>query len=199
MVMASTPSRHPVQRRFGPWLALTTVALVACGGDADTETGATVPPVADTSSESTSEPTGTATTTTLAVATTTAASPNGTVAATTTVATASTVPPTSGATTEDTMDQNTNPSVPASDSEVVQTAIADLRTRIDAPDADITVVSVEEVEWSDGSIGCPQPGMSYTQAIVNGTKIVLEYDGVTYDYHQGGSRPVFYCAPRLDR
>ena len=99
------------------------------------------------------------------------------------------------------MDPNTNPSVPASvlGSEIVKTAIADLRTRIDAPDADITVVSVEEVEWPDGSIGCPQPGMSYTQAIVNGTKIVLEYNGITYDYHQGGSRPVFYCAPRTDR
>ncbi len=99
------------------------------------------------------------------------------------------------------MDPNTNPTVPASvlGNKIVQTAIADLRTRIDAPDADITVVSVEEVEWSDGSIGCPQPGFSYTQAIVNGTKIVLEYDGVTYDYHQGGSRPVFYCAPQLDR
>ena len=95
------------------------------------------------------------------------------------------------------MDPNTNPTVPESvlGSEIVQTAIADLRTRIDAPDGDITVVSVEEIEWRDGSIGCPQPGMSYTQALVNGTKIVLRLDGFPYDYHQGGSRPVFYCPP----
>lgn len=83
----------------------------------------------------------------------------------------------------------------AVDSDLVQTAIADLRTRLpDGADA-IEVVSVTEVDWPDGSIGCPQPGMVYTQAIVNGTKIVLRHDGVTYDYHRGGSRPVFYCPP----
>ena len=81
------------------------------------------------------------------------------------------------------------------DSSLVQSAIADLRARVDDPNADITIVSVEEVDWPDGSIGCPQPGMVYTQAVVNGTKIVLQYDGINYDYHQGGSRDVFYCSP----
>ena len=99
------------------------------------------------------------------------------------------------------MDPNTNPTVPASvlGSEIVQAAIADLIERTGADASEIEVLSVEEVEWPDGSIGCPQPGMAYTQALVNGTKIVLRYDGVGYDYHQGGSRPVFYCAPRVDK
>ena len=78
---------------------------------------------------------------------------------------------------------------------MLQFAVADLRERLGSPDAEIDVVSVDEVDWPDGSIGCPQPGMVYTQAIVNGSKIVLRYEGVEYDYHQGGGGDVFYCPP----
>ncbi len=82
-------------------------------------------------------------------------------------------------------------------SAIVQTAITDLRDRLGDPTAEVTVVSVEEVDWPDGSIGCPQPGMVYTQAIVNGTKIVLTHAGIRYPYHQGGSRDLFYCPPTV--
>jgi hypothetical protein len=81
-------------------------------------------------------------------------------------------------------------------SALVQAAIDDLVERTGADRAAVEVVSVDEVDWPDGSIGCPQPGMVYTQAIVNGTRIVLRYDGLSYDYHQGGSRSVFYCPPQ---
>lgn len=177
------------------WPLFATVAIVACGGES-TSSSPTVSPVTATESSTTTSTT-TTTTTTLVLATSTIA-PSSTTSSTTM---ASTVPPTTGPTTEDTMDPNTNPSVPASvlDSEIVRTAIADLSERTGADASVIEVLSVEEVEWPDGSIGCPQPGMVYTQALVNGTKIVLEFDGVTYDYHQGGSRPVFYCAPRPDK
>ena len=57
----------------------------------------------------------------------------------------------------------------------------------------ITVVSVDEVTWRDGSIGCPEPGMGYTQALVPGIRVVLELDGTRYEYHSGGSRSIFLC------
>ena len=82
---------------------------------------------------------------------------------------------------------------------MVQTAIDDLRTRLGDATAEITVISIDEVEWPDGSLGCPQPGMSYTQALVDGTKIVLSHAGIRYDYHQGGSRDVFYCPPATSK
>jgi len=47
----------------------------------------------------------------------------------------------------------------------------------------ITVVSAEEVEWRDGSLGCPQPGMMYPQVITPGYRIMLEANGQTYTYH----------------
>ena len=44
-------------------------------------------------------------------------------------------------------------------------------------------VSFEEVTWPDGALGCPQPGMSYTQAVVAGSLIVFEVDSVSFQYH----------------
>lgn len=81
-----------------------------------------------------------------------------------------------------------NPSGP------VAAAVADLTIRLGIDPSDITVVSVEEVTWPDGSIGCPQPGMRYTQALVNGSLVTLEAGGQTYEYHSGGGRSLFYCA-----
>ncbi len=75
----------------------------------------------------------------------------------------------------------------------VAAAVADLAARLGVGESVITVVSVEEVTWPDGSLGCPQPGMRYTQVLVNGSLILLEVDGVTYEYHSGGGRDPFYC------
>lgn len=47
------------------------------------------------------------------------------------------------------------------------------------------VVSAESVTWSDSSLGCPKPGMMYSQVITPGMKVVVEADGKTYDYRFG--------------
>jgi hypothetical protein len=88
----------------------------------------------------------------------------------------------------------TTPPPPVAGSPVEQ-AIADLAARLDVDPTTIEVVSVDEVDWPDASIGCPQPGMVYAQVITNGSKIVLRHDDVEYDYHQAGLQPVFYCPP----
>ena len=62
-----------------------------------------------------------------------------------------------------------------------------------ADPADIEVVGFEEVVWRDGSIGCPQPGMNYTQALVDGTRVALELDGDVYLFHVSGAGEPFYC------
>jgi hypothetical protein len=83
-------------------------------------------------------------------------------------------------------------SPPGSKNPAVREAVADLATRLDVDEADVTVVSVEEVTWHDGSLGCAKEGMMYTQALVDGSRIVLEVDSKRYEYHQGSGR-VFYC------
>jgi len=47
----------------------------------------------------------------------------------------------------------------------------------------VQVVSVEAVDWSDSSLGCPKTGMMYAQVITPGYKIVLESGGRTYNFH----------------
>jgi len=46
----------------------------------------------------------------------------------------------------------------------------------------VKVVSAEAMTFPDGSLGCPEPGMAYTQMVVDGFKIVAQAKGVTYDY-----------------
>ncbi|GGC14931.1 hypothetical protein [Cellulomonas carbonis] len=72
-------------------------------------------------------------------------------------------------------------------------AVADLAARLDVAPEQVTVVRADAVTWRDGSMGCPRPGMSYTQALVEGTLVVLEVDGRRYEYHSGGRRAPFLC------
>ena len=58
------------------------------------------------------------------------------------------------------------------------------------PDA-VTVVDARAVTWPDGSLGCPEPGMMYTQVLVDGTLVVLEAGGRRYEYH--GGFPLVLC------
>jgi hypothetical protein len=74
-------------------------------------------------------------------------------------------------------------------------AVDDLARRLGVDAGAIEVVSVEEVTWPDGSLGCPRKGMVYTQAIVNGQRIVLAVEGRQYEYHSGAGRDPFYCPP----
>lgn len=75
---------------------------------------------------------------------------------------------------------------------LVQQAQEDLAQRLSASPDQINVLSVNGVVWSDGSLGCAQPGQAYTQATVPGYQIVLSYQGQQYDYHSDSIR-VFLC------
>jgi hypothetical protein len=80
-----------------------------------------------------------------------------------------------------------------SESPVVRAAIRDLATRLDIPEGDIEVVDVRDVQWPDGSLGCPEEGKVYTQAIVEGTQVILGANGRIYDYHAGDDDMPFLC------
>jgi len=48
---------------------------------------------------------------------------------------------------------------------------------------EIAVASAGHVTWSDGSLGCPAPGMLYTQALVPGYRVQLQAGDQLLDYH----------------
>jgi hypothetical protein len=61
--------------------------------------------------------------------------------------------------------------------------LADLLERTGSDRSMVEVIKSEFVVWSDGSLGCPQPGMMYTQALVDGYQVIFAVDGNTFDYH----------------
>ena len=70
---------------------------------------------------------------------------------------------------------------------VLDPVIAEVARVAGVPIDQVVVVSAEEVTFPDGSLGCPQPGMVYTQALVDGYKIVAEAGGKTYDFRGTGT------------
>ncbi len=58
---------------------------------------------------------------------------------------------------------------------------------------EIQIIGVEAVEWSDSSLGCPQPGMMYMQVITPGYRVVLEYGSKHYTVHTDQGRRAVRC------
>ncbi|WP_147915403.1 hypothetical protein [Ruania zhangjianzhongii] len=82
--------------------------------------------------------------------------------------------------------------------ENVQEAVEDLADRLGVALADIDAGSLEEVTWPDGSLGCPEPGMSYPQVLTDGYRVILTADGDEYAYHAGEGGELAYCADPSD-
>src|SRR5690625_3723792 len=85
------------------------------------------------------------------------------------------------------------PTEPSQDPRVEE-AIEDLAERQDTDPAAIEAGPLETVTWSDGSLGCPEEGMSYTQALVDGYRLELTIRGEVFAYH-GDAEGELSCAP----
>ena len=85
------------------------------------------------------------------------------------------------------------PPVPQSLQPLVAEMVVDLSRRLEVAESDIAVDTVQAVTWRDGSLGCPQPGMAYTQALVSGYRVLLVAGGQTYPYHTRGTSRFVRC------
>ncbi len=56
-----------------------------------------------------------------------------------------------------------------------------------------TVVKAVSITWRDGSLGCPEPGKMYTQALVPGAQIVVAVGSTEYDYRFGSGDAPQLC------
>ena len=77
----------------------------------------------------------------------------------------------------------------------VQAALDDAARRAGTAVAELKVASVERVTWLDGSLGCPEPGLMYTQALVPGYRIRIEAGGKALDYHANTRGEMQLCPP----
>lgn len=80
----------------------------------------------------------------------------------------------------------------------VRVAVEDLAQRLSVAPDSIEVLEALAVIWPDSSMGCPQPGMAYTQVLTDGLFIRLQAEGKEYHYHSGGSRDPFLCTQGLE-
>lgn len=72
-----------------------------------------------------------------------------------------------------------------------KTMLTELRQNLKADD--IKLVSIKSQEWSDGSLGCPEPGGMYIQMITSGYIIILEADNSLYQFNTDTRQTVKLC------
>ncbi len=63
-----------------------------------------------------------------------------------------------------------------------------LKTGLDLEKID--TVSVEQINFSDSSLGVPEPGVEYAQVVTPGLIIILEAGGKEYEYRASGERVI---------
>jgi hypothetical protein len=82
------------------------------------------------------------------------------------------------------------PTIPPSDepmtgevpAEIMANLVADAAERGGVDPGDVEVVQAISITWNDGSLGCPEPNMSYTMALVDGYHVILLAGGEELDY-----------------
>jgi hypothetical protein len=79
--------------------------------------------------------------------------------------------------------------------EAVRRAVADdAARRFKVSPNEVVLTRAEQVTWQDGSLGCPQPGRSYTQMLVPGFRVVAKTIGGELLYHTDGRASAVNCA-----
>jgi hypothetical protein len=76
---------------------------------------------------------------------------------------------------------------------LIRLAKEDLAKRKDLHIEEIEFVDFESVIWPDGSLGCPRPGVAYTQVQQEGYLIHLRHAGHIFAYHGSGDHPPYLC------
>jgi hypothetical protein len=71
--------------------------------------------------------------------------------------------------------------------EIMDPIVADAAARLSVDPAAVSIVSAQPETFTDGSLGCPEMGVMYTQALVDGYHVVVAANGTQLDYR--GSVP----------
>jgi len=87
-------------------------------------------------------------------------------------------------------DQSDAPDLPEDIESLVMLAKFDLTLKTGVEIDDIATVSVEEVNFSDASLGVREPGVEYEQVVTPGLIIILEADGKEYEYRASGAKVI---------
>lgn len=86
-------------------------------------------------------------------------------------------------------------SLPASarSEEQIRLAVDAAARHLQVEPAAVQVLRVEEVEWSDSSLGCPQPGRFYLQVITPGWLAELAVGDRVLEFHGSAAGQLVLC------
>lgn len=73
-------------------------------------------------------------------------------------------------------------------------ALADAARQTGLGRHELKVIRAEHVTWRNGSLGCPEKGMVYTDALVPGFRIQIQAESRVLDYH-GSTRGLPMLCP----
>src|SRR6266550_3712338 len=65
----------------------------------------------------------------------------------------------------------------------VDAALRDAATHLGVSPPDLHVDQVEARQWGDSSLGCPKPGLMYSQIVTPGFLVVISGAGKQLEYH----------------
>jgi hypothetical protein len=97
-------------------------------------------------------------------------------------------------TTAATPDSGAAVNIPAQATTAVDQARQAVATKTGVSLASVTVASVEAVSWPTSALGCPQPGVMYSQLVTPGFKVVVSANGQSYEYHADLGGHVVTCS-----
>jgi len=82
---------------------------------------------------------------------------------------------------------------------VRRAVVADAAKRFNVAESAVVLVRAEQLTWSDGSLGCPEPGVAYTQVLVAGFRVDATTSAGTLTYHTDSRGRVVSCGARSAR
>lgn len=81
--------------------------------------------------------------------------------------------------------------------ELLAAILADAAGRSGLETEVLVVIQDQAVVWPDGSLGCPKPGMMYTQALVDGFHILVQAGDAVLDYRAPSRGSFVLCESPL--
>jgi|SRR5690349_24817738 len=79
---------------------------------------------------------------------------------------------------------------------VRRAVVADAARRFQVAESAVVLANAEQVTWSDSALGCPEPGRSYTQMMVEGYRVTATTAAGRLLYHTDMRGNVATCAAR---
>jgi hypothetical protein len=79
---------------------------------------------------------------------------------------------------------------------VVDAALRDAAAHLGVGIDSLHVDQVEARQWGDSSLGCPRPGLMYSQIVTPGFLVVISGTGKVLEYHSDARARIVLCQER---